>query len=956
MKPSMITALRPKTLSLLVAAAMLNLPLSALADPVCALGGVSQRSAITEICPFKDGLARVQTGYKWGFVDAAGKLAIAPQFDAVGDFSEGHAAAKRDEKWGLIDKQGKWVVEPAMEEIGPLTSGLASAQRGGKAGYIDATGKWIIPASYAYVGDFAGDVAVAHEAHDRAVLIERSGRVVKRFTPDMSVEQQPGKSGLFAASVQPAQRLLNVDGRKLPFPEGAANWAYKDQHFVATSMVARGTESVQLYGLVDLAGKWIIPATFGKLEQFDGKLAIASPADADGKSRFGLINRKGSFVVKPVYEKLTRQDDGGFTAVREGVKDKLEFLDAKGKALYALDCGDLAISQRVGVLLVLSGCQKTWLAHAQDGLIKTYAEQREVKVYGEHVLLMREGSQERDRALAFDIYNGAGKFVAASNPVHTTYAQGLDNAALLPPGPGARELPLAIWANYSGAVTLLMQDYKMVTRPDWVYDSVLLDYMITGDDAALEGPLVMKGRDGFGALDSKGNWAIQPKFSALSSFRNGVAFAKIDGKSVMVDRTGNTYDFPANAYRFERSGFMAVTGQSDAGVVTYDLKSGALNTLPQPAGRQSGKAVGGLIASEKGGKWGLANEKMAWVVAPAYDGEPTALMHDKKLVGWVTQNSYPTKSFNGHLHGLLDPEGRELIKPRYSALKLDDKSGLLIATEDDSLQSVLSTGGKTLVDPVLGSLTALGDGWFTAEMTSLHGLLDRRGEWVVKPGPFEFSQERPYAIRSKGPEPELMDAAGRISTRAAPLKLSAEEPSDWWWSDEKHVFYGFDFKERARIPGRPSRDGFSEGVIAFAPSDDKHSGKVGLADDKGKTIGFYDYAAIAPMVGGMAQVSKQVAVKAKGRQAEPTTRYGFIDRSGKLAVPLAFEHVADFSEKRATVIVGGALALIDASGKILLQGAWQCGRTAVLMDGNKKVVWPEEARKAGKCARVASLP
>lgn len=951
----MITVLRPKTLSLLVAAALLNLPLSALADPVCALGGGSPRSAITEICPFKDGMARVQTGYKWGFVDSAGKLAIAPQFDAVGDFSEGHAAARRDGKWGLIDKQGKWAVEPAMEEIGPLTNGLASAQRDGKAGYIDVSGKWIIPAIYAYVGNFSGEVAVAHEAHDRAVLIDRAGRVVKRFTPDMTVEPSVGKAGMFAASIQSAQRLLHVDGSKLAFPEGAASRAYKDQHFVATKMVARGSESVELYGLVDLAGKWIIPATFGKLEPFDGKLAIASPAVASGTARFGLINKKGSFVVKPVYEKIARHDDG-YSAVREGAADKREFLDTKGKLLFTLDCGDLAGGAQVGVLRVFSGCQKTWLVHAQDGLIATYAGQREAKVLGEHMLILQQGSAESDRALAFEIYNGAGKLVGASNPVHKTYEQGLSNVALLAPGTAARELPLAIYAKYNGSVTLLTHDYKMVTRPDWVYDSVLLDYMTAGDDAALDAPLVMKGPNGFGALDTKGNWAIQPKFSALSSFRNGVAFATVDGKPVMVDRSGNTYDFPANAHRFERTSFMAVTGQSDAGIVTYDLKSGALATVAEPSGRRSGKAVGGLIASEKGGKWGLANEKMEWVTPAAYDGEPTPLMHDKKLVGWLTQNSYPTKSYNGHLYGLLDPQGRELVKPRYSALKLDDRSGMLIATEDDALQSVLTAGGKTVIDALHGTLTSLGDGWFTAEMTSLHGLVDQRGEWVVKPGPFEFKPDRPYAIRSKGPDQELMDAAGRISTRAAPLKLSAEEPSDWWWSDEKHVFYGFDFKERARVPGRPSGDGFSEGVIAFAPADDKHSGKVGLADDKGKIIGIYDYAAIAPMVGGMAQVSKAVAVKGKGRRAEPATRYGFIDRSGKLVVPLAFEHVADFSEKRATVIVDGGLALIDASGKILLQGSWQCGRTPVLMDANKKVVWPEEARKTSKCARVASLP
>jgi hypothetical protein len=949
----------PKSLPLLVALALL--PLSALADPVCALGGISQRSAITELCPFKDGLARLQTGYKWGFVDASGKIVIAPQFDGVGDFSEGLAPAQRDEKWGLIDKQGKWVVEPAMEEIGPLMQGLAAATQGGKAGFIDAKGKWIIPATYAYTGNFMGPVAVAHESHEAAVLIDRSGRIVKRFTPDMTVASYASKDGLIGASVKPAQPLLHVDGRKLPFPEGAANWAYQDQHFVATKMVARGSDQVQQYGVVDMAGKWIVAPTFGKIEDFDGKLGIASPVGASDKVRYGLINKKGSYVVKPVYESITRQKDGRFHAVREGVKDKVEFFDDKGKLQFTLDCGELTGAERTGVVLVMTGCQKTWLVHVQDGLLATYAEPYKASIVGEHVLIERERSEELDRAVAFEIYSAAGKRVAASDLALQNFGKGFDTVSVLPSSPGAPALPLAIYGAFRGPVTLLTRDYKLLTRPDWEYDSALLAYMHERDGAALEGPLVMKGKDGFGALDVNGNWAIQPRFSRLSSFRHGVAFATLDGKQVMVDRAGNTYDFPEKAWRFEPTALMEVTGQSDDGSVIYNLATGVLSTRPEPAFRQRGEAAGGLTASEKDSKWGLANAKLEWVVAPAYDDAPAALMHDKKLLGWITQKNYPTASWDGHLYGLLDPQGREVVKPRFNELKLDDKSGLLIATED-GFESVISAAGKMVLAPVNGSMTSLGDGWFTADMTSLHGLLDQRGEWQVAPGRFEFKLDeagRPYAIRNKGPEKELMDMKGRISTRSAPLALSVGEPSHWWWADEKRggdsvTFYGFDFKERARIPGSPSGDGYAEGVIAFAPADDKHRGKVGLADDKGKTIGIYDYEAIGPMVDGLAQVWKQV--KGPSRGMEPAKRYGFIDRSGKLAVPLTFEHAADFSEKRATVIVNGGLALIDASGKILLRGSWQCGRTPVLMDSKKNVVWPEEARKVTKCARVASLP
>lgn len=970
----MTNPLHPKTLPLLVALAMLTLPPQVLADPVCGLAGLSKRSAITELCPFKDGLARIQTANRWGFVDSAGNIAIAPQFDEVSDFSEGYAAAKRDEKWGVIDKLGKWVVEPTLEEVGPFSQGLAAAGRDGKTGYIDTAGKWVIAPTYAYAGAFSGAVAVANESYESMLLINRSGRVVKRFAPGMRVEQFVSKTGMFAASFQGPAQLLHVDGRKLPFPEGAANWTYKDHHFVATRRVTRGDKTLELDGLMDMAGEWVIAPKFKELGQFYGKLAIAMldvPGETEGAG-YGLVDRQGKFVVQPLYRRITRDDDGLFYGARAGLENKPDYFDANGKFMFALDCDAMAPTAKVGVLMVLSGCRKTWLANAQGALLATFDGEREVKVLGNHLLIENAASEEADRALAFEIYNGAGQRVAATDPAHKRYGEGADHVGLLAPGPAPRDpaltLPIAIYGTYSGGVTLLTPDFKAITRPDWQYDSLLLHYTISGEDSALEGPLVMKGADGFGAVDAKGNWIVPARFTDLGPFKHGVAFASLDGARVMVDSAGKTYPFPENGYRFARTAYMVVTGESDEGVVTFDLRTGALTTAPQAADTVVGKAVGGLAPIEKDGKWGLVNDKLAPVVAPAFDGEPTPLMHDEKLVGWLTRIKLSGDATEAYLYGLLDPEGRESIKPRYSELKLDDKTGMLIATEDDHLQSALSAAGQTLLPPIHGVMVSLGDGWFKAEPANLHGLVDQRGEWVAKPGRVEFELDnryhatvrRPYAITRKVAQRQLVNHQGQISTRAAPRELALEEPSHWWWteddSDADTVFYGFNFKERARLAGKAGGDGFSEGRISFTPSAEQHSGKIGLADDKGKTIGVYDYAEIGPMIEGRAKVSKDVAVqpKAQGkhrdREAEPLIRYGFIDGAGKLAVPLVFKDAAVFSEQRATVITDGGLALIDTSGKVLLRGAWQCGRTAVLLDSKKNVLWPEEAKTVTKCS------
>jgi len=63
---------------------------------------------------FSEGLAAVQTGKKWGYIDAAGKIVIAPQeFWNVKPFHNGLAQVQtKDTGVGYIDRSGKYVWGP----------------------------------------------------------------------------------------------------------------------------------------------------------------------------------------------------------------------------------------------------------------------------------------------------------------------------------------------------------------------------------------------------------------------------------------------------------------------------------------------------------------------------------------------------------------------------------------------------------------------------------------------------------------------------------------------------------------------------------------------------------------------------------------------------------------------------------------------------------------------------
>lgn len=953
-----------KILPLLVVTAALQFPYAALAEAKCELGDARQRSAISELCPFRSGLARIQIAGRWGFIDIHGKLKIDPRFDEVQDFSEGLAAVQLDGQWGLIDQHGGWVVRPSLEDLAPFSHGLASARANGKYGYIDASGKWIIAAQYHGSGDFSPAVAVVRQSDSTQALIERSGRVIKRFAREIRLDDNVSRTGLMSASVKSAAMLVHVNGTSLPFPDGARH--YSNGLFIATGRIGRAQVETEAFGLMDTSGTWLVPPGLAKLEPFEGALAIAVPYTAEKQDPLhGLIDRRGAFIVKPVYQSL-RREEYGYQAYKPGSDDEFDVLSTNGKLLFTVQCNETEIVKTSGAVAVMSACDRHWLIHRETGLLKRLDGEWRVESDSGHLLLTQRNAA--GRIDQFEMYDGHGKRVAASDAAHHFFSCQFSHITLA----GEKTLPVAVFGDAkTGAMGILTRDYQLVTGADWEYDGAtpVLDGS-SGDPA--EGPLVMKGPQGFGAVDERGIWVVLPNFARLSEFQHGLAFATTaEGKAIVVDAAGHTYPVPEHVDRLARTSAMVLTAETPNGRVAYSLKDGAITALDAAAAQVEpddvGRLNGGMMTALKDGKFGLMNEAKAWVLPPSLPVEPKPLMHGRRLIGWSSSDKRDSPRSGESLKGLLDPQGRELIAPRFTALNVDEQSGLLIAQLEDGLHSVLAADGTAVLAPVDGKYTGLGDGWFKVEKDEQHGLIDQRGDWVVKPGRTEFKldtvsnpHQRLYAIVGNGPKRRLVDTAGRESTREAPLELPTDEPSHWWWSEEsddkQSAFYGYDFKQRARLPGKAAASEFSEGTISFKPSDPKHEGKVGLTDDTGRIIGLYAVDEIDPMVGGMAKVSKTFAsIAPGGRPAAAAgvavTRYGFINRMGKLVVPVAFEAAGSFSENRATVVIDSGLALIDDRGRIVLQGAWQCGRTPVLMDDRKRVVWPDTARTVTSCRR-----
>ena len=94
---------------------------------------------------FSEGLAAVQKGNKWGYIDKRGQFVIRAQFDNALTFKDGVAAVIVDEKEGLIDRNGNTIIERQFKEVSyffnsPLATVSISDQ---EWGYVNRAGKFV---------------------------------------------------------------------------------------------------------------------------------------------------------------------------------------------------------------------------------------------------------------------------------------------------------------------------------------------------------------------------------------------------------------------------------------------------------------------------------------------------------------------------------------------------------------------------------------------------------------------------------------------------------------------------------------------------------------------------------------------------------------------------------------------------------------------------------------------
>lgn len=161
---------------------------------------------------------------------------------------------------------------------------------------------------------------------------------------------------------------------------------------------------------------------------------------------------------------------------------------------------------------------------------------------------------------------------------------------------------------------------------------------------------------GIGFLDKEGAWAIMPDFDGVTEMNKGFAFARKDGKHIIIDKEGNEIESEIN---FENN--ISINGFSDSGLAVVDILDGESKYMS--------------VINTKGEE--IKNlEKKDYA---SLEVSPSGLI--------VSVNQEGKK-------GLLKEDGSVILEEEYSDIRVISKDVILV--DKDGTYSYLDSTGKIL--------------------------------------------------------------------------------------------------------------------------------------------------------------------------------------------------------------------------------------------------------------------
>lgn len=280
---------------------------------------------------------RVFVDGKIGFIDRAGRMAIAPAFESARPFSEGFAAVRREDyRWEFIDIEGRTLSDLHAFELRPFFEGLAATSAlNGEVGirYIDRNGRTVLSETeelrLTAMDGFSGGYTSCttwKSGRERSCVVDRNGKlafedrgytVVAGFSEGLAkVSRRVGNrseygfidsTGTLVIAWQQGTlaALISAHGWKHTYDTTADTPTHFREGRAPVWNVAKGRHVV-----IDRQGNEVFTTPLDIRLGPEFSEGLIPYYSANGEARYGFLDRDGKVALPAIWRRVGNFSEG----------------------------------------------------------------------------------------------------------------------------------------------------------------------------------------------------------------------------------------------------------------------------------------------------------------------------------------------------------------------------------------------------------------------------------------------------------------------------------------------------------------------------------------------------------------------------------------------------------------------------------------------------------------------
>lgn len=287
--------------------------------------------------PFQNGVAKVQMGGKWGFIDSYGKWVIIPKYDNVNDFFEGLALVELGPDKYYINYCDSICIDLGREykKAGNFKEGKALAQRSidNRYGFFTKNGGFhALNSGYSYVGEFNNGLAVIEVLN----CFPPGKYIGKRYNgygyidslfswsipPVWEAAQPFQKNGIANVKISGKWRTINSEGDTLSYALFDSIAPFSD----GMAIVAKKEDCCLKYGAINERGQLTSKCKYLHLSKYQYGISIFNNGHLD----YGVIDKNGRVLFKGQFSMMKILPGGNISVIR---RNQEFVLNSNGKCI-----------------------------------------------------------------------------------------------------------------------------------------------------------------------------------------------------------------------------------------------------------------------------------------------------------------------------------------------------------------------------------------------------------------------------------------------------------------------------------------------------------------------------------------------------------------------------------------------------------------------------------------------